>query len=337
MASFAEATAVKAVDSRTYTAYFHDAWAIGNVPHGGIVTSNVLAAVKLHFETTLSSYNQPHTINLHLEFLRRTSVGPATIIVQNVKLGRRTSTVHVILTQSPSQSEDDSATLTTCVVGYLTQSNFFAETGVSLSTRWTLYPPPPPLSSTAKLRRGDDPNWTLQTNKPFPAFRKATQHVDTFVPREKQAAEAGVDEWLCFSKPGERFTQESLGYVADTFPQIVENCFTAAEVIASLSDNAEDTESSRQETLAQQTKQVATFWYPTLLLNLDIKKILPSEGAEFLFVRVRSKKIKSGRMDIELVILDEDRDLVASSTHVVLILGSDRNLKRSGPNGKSKI
>ena len=146
-----------------------------------------------------------------------------------------------------------------------------------------------------------------------------------------------MDEWLCFSRPGERFTQESLGYVADTFPQIVENCFPAAEVIASPSDNAEDTESSRQETLAQQTKQVATFWYPTLLLNLDIKKILPSEGAEFLFVRVMSKKIKSGRMDVELVILDEDRDLVALSTHVVLILGSERNLKRSGQNGKSKI
>ena len=146
-----------------------------------------------------------------------------------------------------------------------------------------------------------------------------------------------MDEWLCFSKPGERFTQESLGYVADTFPQIVENYFTEAEVRASLSDNAEDTESSSQETLAQQMKQAATFWYPTLLLNLEIKKALPSEGAEFLFVRVRSKKIKSGRLDIELVILDKDGDLVASSTHVVLILGTERNLKRSGQNGKSKI
>ena len=337
MASFAEATAIKTVDSRTYTAYFHDAWAIGSVPHGGIVTSIVLAAVKLHFETTLSSYNQPHTINLHLEFLRRTSVGPATMTVQNVKLGRRTSTVHVILTQSPSQSDNGSTTPTTCVVGYLTQSNLFAETGVSLSTRWTLYPPPPPLSSAAKLRQGDDPNWALQKKKPFPKFRKAAQHVDTFLPRGKQAGEAGVDQWLCFSKPGERFTQESLGYVADTFPQIVEHCFTAAEVRANLSNNAEDTESSSQETLAQQTKQVATFWYPTLLLNLDIKKTLRSEGAEFLFVRVRSKKINRGRMDIELVILDEDGDLVASSTHVVLILDTERNLKRSGKNGKSKI
>ena len=336
MASFAEATAIKAVDPRTYTAYLHDAWAVGNVPHGGVVTSIVLAAVKLHFKNTLSSYNQPHAINLHLEFLRRTSVGPATITVQNLKLGRRTSTVHVILTQSPSQSDNGSATPTTCVVGYLTQSNLFAETGVSLPTRWTLHPPPPPLSSTAELRRGDDPNWALQ-DKPFPKFRKAAQHVDTFLPREKQAAEAGVDEWLCFSKPGERFTQESLGYVADTFPQIVENCFTAAEVGASFNNNAENTGSSSQETPAQQMSEVATFWYPTLLLNLDIKKTLPSEGAEFLFVRTRSKKIESGRMDIELVIVDEDGDLVASSTHVVLILGTERNLKRNGLNGKSKI
>lgn len=325
MVSFAEAIAIKAVDPRTYSAYFHDDWAIGSVPHGGIVTSNVLAAVKLHFETTLSTYNQPHTITLHLEFLRRTSVGPATITIQNVKLGRRTSTVHIVLTQAPSQS-GDGATPTTCVVGYLTQSNMFTETGVSLPTNWKLAPPPLPLRSTAALRQGEDPKWVLQ-DKPFPKFRKASQHVFTYLPREKRLAEAGVDEWLCFPNPDEKFTQESLGFVADTFPQAAESSFTAADVTASLSIDAHQ---------GAQKSQVASFWYPTILLNLDVKKALPAEGVEFLFVRVRSKKIEKGRFDIELVILDESGDLVASSNHVALILGSERNIKRSGE-GKSKI
>ena len=290
------------------------------------MTSSVLAAVKLHFETTLSTYNQPHTITLHVEFLRRTSVGPATITIQNVKLGRRTSTVHIVLTQAPSQSGDGSATPTTCVVGYLTQSNMFTETGISLPTNWKLAPPPLPLRSTAALRHGEDPNWELQI-KPFPKFRKASQHVSTYLPREKRSAEAGVDEWICFPNPHEKFTQESLGYVADTFPQAVESSFTAAEVTASLGIEAEGTQKS----------QVASFWYPTILLNLDVKKALPAEGVDFLFVRVRSKKIEKGRFDIELVILDESGDLVASSNHVALILGSERNLKRGGGEGKSKI
>lgn len=30
----------------------------------------------------------------------------------------------------------------------------------------------------------------------------------------------------------------------------------------------------------------AKFWYPTLLLNIDVKKSLPEEGCEWLFVRV---------------------------------------------------
>lgn len=301
------------------------------------MTSNVLAAVKLHFETTLSSYNQPHTITLHLEFLRRTSVGPATITIQNVKLGRRTSTVHVILTQTPSQIASRSATPTTCVVGYLTQSNISTEIGVTLPTHWELSPPPPPLSSTDALRRNEEPKWTLQKDRPYPKFRKAGQHICIYLPREIQAKGAGADEWLCFSKPGEKFTQESLGFVADMFPQPVENCFPATEVKASLSGSADDVNPSSQETLAQQKAQVARFWYPTLLLNLDIKKALPSEGVAFLFVRVRAKKIWHGRMDLDLVILDEEGDLVASSTHVALILSSARNMKKRSGEGRSKM
>lgn len=67
------------------------------------------------------------------------------------------------------------------------------------------------------------------------------------------------------------------------------------------------------------------FWYPTLLLNLDIKKSLPDEGVEWLFARVDTKQIKNGRMDIDLVILDEQGDIVALSSHVALAVGSARN------------
>lgn len=52
--------------------------------------------------------------------------------------------------------------------------------------------------------------------------------------------------------------------------------------------------------------QWAWFWYPTLLLNLEIKKVLLSEGAEWLFLRVRAKMIKQGRMDLEVVVLDQE-------------------------------
>jgi len=90
-------------------------------------------------------------------------------------------------------------------------------------------------------------------------------------------------------------------------------------------------------------KVLEKFWYPTVVLNLDIKKALPEEGVEWLFSRSRSKVIKNGRFDIEVVILDQFGELVALSHHVTLILGVDRNMaERSrndggGNEGKSKI
>jgi acyl-coenzyme A thioesterase PaaI-like protein len=56
--------------------------------------------VRTHFATSLAKQNQPHTIALHVEFLRRTEAGPATFKVEDVKLGRQTSIVHVNMEQN---------------------------------------------------------------------------------------------------------------------------------------------------------------------------------------------------------------------------------------------
>lgn len=69
------------------------------VPNGGYVTGMILEVVKTHFATSLAKQDQPHTIALHVEFLRRTQAGPATFKVDDVKLGRQTSIVHVTMEQ----------------------------------------------------------------------------------------------------------------------------------------------------------------------------------------------------------------------------------------------
>lgn len=81
---------------------------------------------------------------------------------------------------------------------------------------------------------------------------------------------------------------------------------------------------------------LSNLWYPTLLLNLDIKKALPEEGVEWLFVRVDAKQIKNGRMDLESVIMDEGGDIVALSHHVAFAVGPERNLAQRNT-GASKI
>ncbi|KAI2780517.1 thioesterase-like superfamily-domain-containing protein [Daldinia loculata] len=292
--TFLEATAVKALDSHTYSANCESEWCVGSVPHGGVVTSIFLRVAATHFRTTLAAQNQPHAVSLHVEFLRRTQEGSATLVVRDVKLGRQTSTIHIALSQEGREE----------VVGYLTHSNLATETGLSLKTLWSLYPSPPlrPTSFAALLESGKDASWVEQTDKPFAKFRKVSNRVRTFLPRNGQVVPGLIDQWVRLES-GERFTNEGLGFVSDHFPSVVDGLW-------------------RKE---KGDGRPPAFWYPTVALNLDVKKALPPEGVEWLFSRVRAKCIKNGRMDLEVVIMDETGEVVALSHHVVLIVGAERN------------
>ena len=131
---------------------------------------------------------------------------------------------------------------------------------------------------------------------------------------------------------GQRFTQETLGYVADSFPHLVES---DDEVVAEeLGREAKrlglPNLSNRGTTPTNNLPKTGwgRFWYPTIVLNLEIKKVLPREGVEWLFSRVRIRQIRNGRMDIEVIVLDEEGDLVALSNHVALVVGVERNVNR---------
>ena len=233
-------------------------------------------------------------------FIRRTSAGSAILTVKDVKLGRNTSTIHVSLSQDGGREE---------VIGYITLRNLTTESGVSLDTSWHLFPPPY-SADTALLREDKDPNWKLQPEMAFAAFRKASAHLDFYLPRKGQKEKSHADEWICFSD-GEKFTASTLGYVADAWPQLVD----------AYRENNKDIANAK-------------LWYPTLLLNLEIKKGLGPEGQEWLFVRVRLKRIKNGRLDLEVIILDEEGDIVALSNHVNFVLGAERNIARWQKGGK---
>ncbi|KAK8111376.1 uncharacterized protein PG998_007833 [Apiospora kogelbergensis] len=315
--TFAAATAVQQVDSHTYSADFDPAWSVGSVPHGGVVTSVLLRCAALHFGTTLATQSQPHAITLHAEFLRRTQAGPATLRVRDVKLGRQTST-----------REE--------VVAYITHTNLASESGPTFATGWQLEPLPPPTPSDfAALTGGsdNDAHWAEWTAKPFPEFRRVIQQMRIYLPRGgRHAADGLCDEWVRFSDPAQRFTDASLGLVSDLWPQVIESMVTARQERESPSTSS----SSSSGNGDKKRLPLAKFWYPTLLLNLDIKKALPSEGVEWLFVRVRAKQIRNGRQDLEVVIMDQQGDIVALSHHVALVLDAKRNTARRR-NANSKI
>ncbi|PMD39752.1 hypothetical protein L207DRAFT_489623 [Hyaloscypha variabilis F] len=312
--TFAEATAVKASSSHEYEAYFPDDWCIGSVPHGGFVTAVFLQVASTHFSTTLSSQNQPHTIALHLDFLKRTEAGPAKFTVKDTKLGRQTSIIHITLSQGDREE----------VVGYLTNSNIATESGVTLTpTKYTLNPPPPRVDFSL-IKQDKDENWAPIPKMPFSSFRRATLKTDFFFPRQGQRKRSAADEWIRLAN-GEKWTNVSIGYVSDMWPMPVE---------AFLHDENPYDVSTIES--GKGKLKPARFWYPTLLLNLDVKKALPDEGVEWLFARVEAKQIKNGRMDLEVVIMDEGGELVALSHHVAFAVGAERNIAKRNT-GSSKI
>lgn len=286
------------------------------------MTATFQQVARKHFDTTLRKQNQPHTITLHLDFLRRTQVGLATFKVKDVKLGRQTSIVHVTLSQDGREE----------VVGYITNSNILKEEGVSYPTAWSLTPAPLP-ADVSKFESNSDVNWAERKQWPFADFRKATQQIRSWFPRKGQPKQSITDEWLCL-RNGENWTNESIGDVVDTFPQVIESYLMDEDPY---SIEMEQRFSAKEQ--EQYMKGNPGFWYPTLLLNLDVKKALPEEGVKWLFVRLQTKQIKNGRFDLEIVVLDEGGDLVALSHHVCLAVSSARNLaaRRKAEAGESKL
>lgn len=66
-------------------------------------------------------------------------------------------------------------------------------------------------------------------------------------------------------------------------------------------------------------------WYPTLSLTLDVKRAPPPGGWEWLFMRIESRVIRGGRMDIDVLIFDDDANVVALSRHAAIVVSRERN------------
>ncbi|OHF00694.1 hypothetical protein CORC01_04011 [Colletotrichum orchidophilum] len=303
---FSNATTVTKLGPNVYGAKLVPSWCTGSVPNGGYVASVILRAASLH----LAERGQPDSISAHFEYVNRTEIGPAILIVDEVKIGRNLSTVHVSLYQHDLQPSAPwfSPQSRKEVVAYLINTRLTLEKGLTLESGWAMTPPVKP-ADFALLGLDKDPHWVqkLKLNARAASYARAHSNLEYYVPRE-DTRRGVVDLWLRL-KSGQRFTNVSLGYVVDAYPTVIE---------------AWRPKRSEEQTPFRSDEM---FWYPTLALNLDVKKALPEEGAEWLFIRTMAKVIRNGRLDLEVIVLDQTGDVVALSTHVNMVLPAERNLK----------
>jgi acyl-CoA thioesterase len=127
----------------------------------------------------------------------------------------------------------------------------------------------------------------------------------------------GIDQWARFRPGGDvngRWTDAAVAYLVDMFPMALDGFDTMSATAAA------------KESGTSLAQEKAKFWYPTVTLNVDMKKHLPAEGVEWLYSRVVTKVVRDGRTDLEVTVLDKDGEVIALSTQVGLVVSASRNI-----------
>lgn len=292
--TFKEATRLEAVAGQTgvYSVDLKGDWVIGVVPHGGYLTGLLMHASGAYMAEHHPNLNQPDAISVHLEFVGKSAIGPATVHVKPVKLGRQLSVLSVSLHQQRVN-----------ITGFITHSNLAQEDGSSLSTtRWN--------RDTLKIPDHEkDCELNLGVDDPGLFFRPASGKIDfAYLPdspygRVSEGVTMQWVKWGSLEGSGEGFTVESLGFVSDMFvplPGVHPDAGTKGPI-----------------------------WCPTVNLQLEVKQAPPPGGWKWLFVEVRSELIQKGRHDIRVVIRNENREVVAIGGQMGLIVSFERNVGTS--------
>ncbi|KAK6519216.1 hypothetical protein TWF281_003052 [Arthrobotrys megalospora] len=302
--TFLEASAVKQLTSHTYSGNLSKAYCIGAVPNGGYVAAVILRAAATHMTTTHGRVSPPqhHAVSFHGMFMIKTNAGPVELKVVDTKIGRGYSVLHIELLQEGMK----------CVNAYVTMTNIDNETGPTLNTYWTK--PDPGLvgrKNLDKLLTPEGVKGWYERPKPFADFREVSKRTRFFSTVEDTPGV--VNNWGTFANPAESITNEAIALIADLFVGVVEQM---------------DPEGWKDD--GDKKFPSAKYWYPTLSLSLDVKKALPKEGVKWVFSKVHSQQVKNGRWDLQVVMLDEDGELLATSTQVALMVDASRNTKPRG-------
>jgi hypothetical protein len=309
------------------------------VPHGGYTASIFYRAAAVHFANNFGHRfpYAPQPISLQLSYLRRTTIGPAILKIENTKIGSRVSTIHVSLLQAPdgatlSDVNGKDGKLEIKAAAYINASPPDTEAGPSYNGTWELGPAPVPgtlsdgsvdLLALAKYKR--DGPWAQQ--QPISAMA-ATRNLEVYTPalhvpksletREKQV----VDQWQRFAPGGKvaRWSNEAVMFLVDIFP-------AALDRLAAMESHRLQDEEASQTKAPGSVAAKGPFWFPTVSLNIDLKTRLPPEGVEWLHSRVVTRMLRGGRADLDVVVLDQHGELVATSTQVALVVDASRNIK----------
>ncbi|ORY82710.1 thioesterase-like superfamily-domain-containing protein [Protomyces lactucae-debilis] len=130
MSAFATAIAVEATqETGVYAANLLQTWCIGAVPHGGYLLAIILNALETHSKQVHAKLDQPDPIQLGVHFIVKAQVGPARILVKDIKTGRNYSNCNITF----QQKEQDGRWIS-LIHGFAIMGNLEREEGPSVLT-----------------------------------------------------------------------------------------------------------------------------------------------------------------------------------------------------------
>ncbi|KAL3465087.1 thioesterase-like superfamily-domain-containing protein [Aspergillus heterothallicus] len=309
--TFEEAIQVQPQSSgATYSADLKWDWSVGTAPNGGYIAAIFYRVAATHFQNKHPKRHNgcARPISIQLSYIRRSHIGPATLLVEDIKIGARVSLIHVTL-----QQEGRSA-----VAGYLTVSDEMSETGFSIPSDPDVYGAFPRRHPT--VEDNGQSGWRKVTIA-HPKFRRASSRVELYEREDKASLSREVGQWARLRPDGpkgriENWTVESVAFLCDILPTAL----------------------GRLERIVQDSLQggeaPVPVWFPTLALNIDFKRCVLEDKHEWLYSHIHIKSVQSGRMDVQVVILDAEGELVAVATQVALVMSSERNLSKRYTNPK---
>lgn len=324
---------------------------------GGLIASITHKAAADFLSKLSTSNTHQDILSVYTQFFRPTLPSPkqATLKFRVASSSKASTTLHLEVFQ------DDKF----CIGGFITSETLTRRNAVcyssltstrlanlavpgllSMQTGWQLTPSPPPAS--LHDLEADAPSLWSGYLTPFDplSYRKPHSYIRFFVPKGRTGRHF-IDQWVTpgwkdnNSPNGPVWTNETIHFVVDNSFPILNDLLDTDGKFDTYNKTIKAGITQRQARLEGKDDRLwgeglsdCELQFPWIISTLssttEVKRLLPKEGCKWLFMRNTVKAIVDGRMDLEIVLMNENGALVATSQHICQIVNVDRKRTREG-------
>ncbi|KAK4171579.1 thioesterase-like superfamily-domain-containing protein [Triangularia setosa] len=321
----------------TYTCSWHTDWAFG-ITNTGPQPST--AAAPLRGSTPPSQLtSHPNILKLHLEFLHPCTREISIITIKTLRSGATSTTLQAKLAQSNQLK----------ILAIAKAVDFDRPLSPSARSEWSLLPPPNPTPNFKRVESGHkDSSWV--TGRIKGEFLQFTERMLVLAPRQGHKTDGVHDGWYKFiyrRNEDEHYSPDwecgvnntLLTFLTDALPSMSDTlirndgAYDAHGIHGKMVkwEAADRQDEGRPVTIWDIIKEAmkAQVFNNTVTLDIEFKRrVDPEKGNGWFFIRTVAKMLEKGRIDLNVVICDENMELLVVTQQTVLVLEAGRKFSK---------